>query len=53
MRQIHIFFINRAMYRWVIAIDMYEKVAKNIAPKREQLTKAETDYQESLEQLNR
>ena len=35
-----------------MAIDMYEKVAKNIAPKRESLTKAEADYQESLEQLN-
>ena len=43
----------RAMYRWVIAIDMYEKVAKNIAPKRESLGKAEGDYQESLEQLNK
>ena len=43
----------RAMYRWVIAIDMYEKVAKNIAPKRESLAKAESDYQESLEQLNK
>lgn len=43
----------RAMYRWVIAIDMYEKVAKNIAPKRESLMKAEGDYQESLEQLNK
>ena len=43
----------RAMYRWVLAIDMYEKVAKNIAPKRESLVKAEGDYQESLEQLNK
>ena len=43
----------RAMYRWVIAIDMYEKVAKNIAPKRESLAKAESDYQETLEQLNK
>ena len=32
---------------------MYEKVAKNIAPKREQLHKAEVDRQESLEQLTR
>ena len=32
---------------------MYEKVAKNIAPKRESLVKAEGDYQESLEQLNK
>ena len=32
---------------------MYEKVAKNIAPKRESLSKAEGDYQESLEQLNK
>ncbi len=44
---------SRALYRWVVAIDMYEKVAKNIAPKRESLTKAEADYQESLEQLNK
>ena len=43
----------RAMYRWLLAIDMYEKVAKNIAPKRESLAKAEADYQESLEQLNK
>ena len=32
---------------------MYEKVAKNIAPKRESLSKAEVDHQESQEQLNR
>ena len=32
---------------------MYEKVAKNIAPKRESLNKAEVDHQESQEQLNR
>ena len=32
---------------------MYEKVAKNIAPKREQLHKAEGDYHESMEQLTR
>ena len=32
---------------------MYEKVAKNIAPKREQLNKAEGDYHESMEQLTR
>ena len=43
----------RAMYRWLLAIDMYEKVAKNIAPKRESLAKAEGDYQESLVQLNK
>ena len=39
--------------RWIVAIDMYEKVAKNIAPKRESLNKAEVDHQESQEQLNR
>ena len=39
--------------RWIVAIDMYEKVAKNIAPKREQLNKAELDHHESLEQLTR
>ena len=32
---------------------MYEKVAKNIAPKRESLHKAEVDHHESLEQLTR
>ena len=37
--------------RWIMAIDMYEKVAKNIAPKRESLHKAEVDHHESLEQL--
>ena len=36
-----------------MAIDMYEKVAKNIAPKRESLHKAEVDHHESLEQLTR
>jgi dynein heavy chain len=44
---------SRALNKWVIAIDMYEKVAKNVAPKREALVKAEGDYQESLEQLNK
>ena len=32
-------------FRWVLAVDMYEKVAKTIAPKRESLQKAESDYQ--------
>ena len=45
--------VARALYRWVNAIDMYEKVAKNIAPKRDSLSRAENDHQESLEQLNK
>ena len=46
-----IYFVSHT--RWIVAIDMYEKVAKNIAPKRESLNKAEVDHQESQEQLNR
>ncbi len=34
--------------RWVLAVDMYEKIAKTIAPKREALQKAESDYQAKL-----
>jgi hypothetical protein len=34
--------------RWVLAVDMYEKIAKTIAPKREALQKAESDYQVNL-----
>ena len=45
--------IIHAILRWIMAIDMYEKVAKNIAPKRESLHKAEVDHHESLEQLTR
>ena len=37
--------VTRALFRWVSAIDMYEKVAKNIAPKRDSLARAETDHQ--------
>jgi hypothetical protein len=29
----------------VLAVDMYEKIAKTIAPKREALQKSESDYQ--------
>jgi hypothetical protein len=31
-----------------LAVDMYEKIAKTIAPKREALQKAESDYQAKL-----
>ena len=48
-----ILFIIPVIHRWIMAIDMYEKVAKNIAPKRESLHKAEVDHHESLEQLTR
>ncbi|QQP52952.1 Uncharacterized protein FKW44_005260, partial [Caligus rogercresseyi] len=41
----------RAIYRWIQSLDMYEKVARNIAPKRETLAKADSDFQESLEIL--
>ena len=38
-------YLNKNCFRWVLAVDMYEKVAKTIAPKRESLQKAESDYQ--------
>ena len=34
-----------------MAVDMYEKIAKTIAPKREALQKADSDYQVNLFKL--
>ena len=33
--------VARAVYCWIIAIDMYEKICRNVCPKREALTKVE------------
>ena len=43
--------VARALYCWVVAIDMYEKVCRNVAPKREALTKAEAEHQEVLDKV--
>ena len=45
MRDVTKLQIKLNCFRWVLAVDMYEKVAKTIAPKRESLQKAESDYQ--------
>ncbi len=42
----------RAIYCWVVAIDMFEKVSRSSAPKREALSKAEADHQDAIEKLN-
>ncbi|XP_044764010.1 dynein axonemal heavy chain 1-like [Coccinella septempunctata] len=34
--------------KWIIAMDMYDKVAKEVAPKKEKLEKAEREYAETL-----
>jgi dynein heavy chain len=44
--------VSHALYSWIVAIDMYDKVARNTAPKRELLTKSENENQEAVEQLN-
>ncbi|KAF7264125.1 hypothetical protein GWI33_000606 [Rhynchophorus ferrugineus] len=38
--------------KWIIAMDMYDKVAKEVAPKKEKLHKAERDYAETMRVLN-
>ena len=43
--------IARALYCWIIAIDMYEKVYRNTAPKREALLKSEKEHDYSLAEL--
>ena len=34
--------VAHALYGWIVSIDMYEKVARSIAPKRESLAKGGT-----------
>ncbi|KAJ8927093.1 hypothetical protein NQ314_020365, partial [Rhamnusium bicolor] len=38
--------------KWIIAMDMYDKVAKEVAPKKEKLEKAEKEYAETVVILN-
>lgn len=38
--------------KWIIAMDMYDKVAKEVAPKKEKLEKAEREYSETMRVLN-
>ncbi|KAG5886035.1 hypothetical protein JTB14_000014 [Gonioctena quinquepunctata] len=38
--------------KWIIAMDMYDKVAKEVAPKKEKLEKAEREYAETMAVLN-
>lgn len=42
----------KGLLKWVVALDKYDKVAKEIAPKRENLKKAEAKYQEVQERLD-
>ena len=44
--------VAKALYCWVVAVDMFEKVVRNLAPKRDGLGHAERDHQEALEVLN-
>lgn len=38
--------------KWIIAMDMYDKVAKEVAPKKVKLDKAEREYAETMKVLN-
>ncbi|XP_028131634.1 dynein axonemal heavy chain 7-like [Diabrotica virgifera virgifera] len=38
--------------KWIIAMDMYDKVAKEVAPKKEKLGKAEKEYADTMAILN-
>ncbi|XP_072377782.1 dynein axonemal heavy chain 7-like [Diabrotica undecimpunctata] len=38
--------------KWIIAMDMYDKVAKEVAPKKEKLGKAEKEYADTVAILN-
>lgn len=38
--------------KWIIAMDMYDKVAKEVAPKKEKLEKAEREYGVTIAILN-
>ncbi len=39
--------VARAFYCWLLAMDMFEKVLRGSAPKRESLVRAETEHQVS------
>ena len=39
------------MCKWVLAMEVYDRVAKVVAPKREMLKKAEADYAEGMKAL--
>ncbi len=41
----------RAFYCWLVAMDVFEKVLRGSAPKRESLARAESEHQEALEAL--
>ncbi|XP_066246851.1 dynein axonemal heavy chain 7-like [Euwallacea similis] len=38
--------------KWIIAMDMYDKVAKEVAPKKVKLDKAEKEYAQTMRVLN-
>lgn len=38
--------------KWIIAMDMYDRVAKEVAPKKEKLNKAEREYANTMRVLN-
>nr|CAI5837150.1 unnamed protein product [Callosobruchus analis] len=38
--------------KWIIAMDMYDKVAKEVAPKKEKLERAEREYADTMAVLN-
>ncbi|XP_048523986.1 dynein axonemal heavy chain 7-like [Dendroctonus ponderosae] len=38
--------------KWIIAMDMYDRVAKEVAPKKEKLNKAEREYANTMMVLN-
>ncbi|XP_060529968.1 dynein axonemal heavy chain 7-like [Cylas formicarius] len=38
--------------KWIIAMDMYDRVAKEVAPKKEKLNKAEKEYGQTVAVLN-
>lgn len=40
-----------SLYQWVTAMDTYDKVAKEVAPKQERLKQAEDDYNEVAKNL--
>ena len=44
--------VAHALYGWVVSVDMYERVARSIAPKRESLAKAEAEHREAAEKCN-
>ena len=44
--------VAHALYGWIVSVDMYERVARSIAPKRESLAKAEGEHQEAVEKCN-